>query len=346
MKPQIFASSNAPTIDAPLGGITPQPPRTPLAVALVEGSTPELSAELHSLLRNRLRTAALLLALGFGVFFVRSLFLVSFSATDEAVLCIVNGVVAVILTAIGAALCRHCPVSAFKLRSMELLVFGLPAMYFLVGAIMGLQELHDAVEATHKRVLALSAAKVPGLAGAPVASESGGASSVAGAEIRMTESPVIPWLMLIFLYAMYIPNTWQRAAAVIGAMALAPVLMIVGAVLLSEPLSNVFPWHTISAMTLVKALTAVSSVWGVYTMGRLRAEAFEARQMGQYRLTQRLGAGGMGEVWLAEHQLMKRPCAIKIIRPGRDRRSRARCAQRHLRAGRRGLFHAHGAAAV
>jgi serine/threonine-protein kinase len=37
--------------------------------------------------------------------------------------------------------------------------------------------------------------------------------------------------------------------------------------------------------------------------------------VGLYRLKQRLGSGGMGEVYLAEHQMMKRPCAVKLIRP-------------------------------
>jgi serine/threonine-protein kinase len=40
----------------------------------------------------------------------------------------------------------------------------------------------------------------------------------------------------------------------------------------------------------------------------------EARQIGQYHLLHRIGAGGMGEVFLAEHQLLKRPCAVKLIR--------------------------------
>jgi serine/threonine-protein kinase len=61
----------------------------------------------------------------------------------------------------------------------------------------------------------------------------------------------------------------------------------------------------------------LAGVWGVYTIGRLRSEAFQARQLGQYRLTQLIGAGGMGEVYLAEHQMMKRPVAIKVIRPNR-----------------------------
>jgi serine/threonine protein kinase len=60
-----------------------------------------------------------------------------------------------------------------------------------------------------------------------------------------------------------------------------------------------------------------SSVYGTHMIGTLRREAYEARQMGQYHLRHLIGAGGMGEVYLAEHQLLKRPCAIKVIRPGK-----------------------------
>ncbi len=60
------------------------------------------------------------------------------------------------------------------------------------------------------------------------------------------------------------------------------------------------------------------SVFGVGVIGSLRREAFAARQLGQYRLGRRIGAGGMGEVYLAEHQLLKRPCVVKLIRPDRS----------------------------
>ena len=66
---------------------------------------------------------------------------------------------------------------------------------------------------------------------------------------------------------------------------------------------------------IMLGVTFLCSVFGTHMINTLRNEAFEARQLGQYRLKQRLGAGGMGEVYLAEHQLLKRPCAIKLIRP-------------------------------
>jgi serine/threonine-protein kinase len=68
-------------------------------------------------------------------------------------------------------------------------------------------------------------------------------------------------------------------------------------------------------MFLALSLAAVTAVWGVYTINTLRNEAYRARQLGQYKLKRLIGSGGMGDVYLAEHQLMKRPCAIKVIRP-------------------------------
>jgi serine/threonine-protein kinase len=47
----------------------------------------------------------------------------------------------------------------------------------------------------------------------------------------------------------------------------------------------------------------------------LTAEVKRAREMGSYRLVEKLGQGGMGEVWRAEHRMLARGAAIKLIRP-------------------------------
>jgi serine/threonine-protein kinase len=50
----------------------------------------------------------------------------------------------------------------------------------------------------------------------------------------------------------------------------------------------------------------------VYDLG---AEVTRARDLGSYHLVERLGQGGMGEVWRAKHRLLARPAAIKLIKP-------------------------------
>jgi serine/threonine-protein kinase len=66
----------------------------------------------------------------------------------------------------------------------------------------------------------------------------------------------------------------------------------------------VFPYVLVVIMAYVGARV-------VYNLG---TEVTRARELGSYRLEDRLGAGGMGEVWRASHRLLARPAAIKLIR--------------------------------
>ena len=254
-------------------------------VALVEGSAPEHTQETRDLLRNRLRIVSILLCVGFAVFLLRSLwFWQEYVTGEHAIVFFGHVAVVVLLGFMAQRLCTHCHMVEKNLQWAELIIFGAPAVFFL---LLGYHKLFYCAE------LSESNAHVPNIAGA--------------------------WILLIFSYALFVPNSWQRAATVMGLMGLAPLAIMVLAYFRSsefaeliqgEQFSGVFTEHL-----LVMALTVVIATVGVKNMGNLRREAFVARQLGQYRLKQMLGSGGMGEVYLAEHQMMKRPCAIKIIRP-------------------------------
>ena len=66
----------------------------------------------------------------------------------------------------------------------------------------------------------------------------------------------------------------------------------------------VMPYLLVTVMAYVGARV-------VYTLGKA---VTEARELGSYQLVERLGRGGMGEVWRARHYLLARPAAIKLIR--------------------------------
>ncbi len=74
------------------------------------------------------------------------------------------------------------------------------------------------------------------------------------------------------------------------------------------------------------------------TIRSLEQRLSDARKLRNYRLVERLGRGGMGEVWRAEHHLLPRPAAIKFIHPetlGRGtQKDRKEIAERFLKEAR------------
>ena len=63
---------------------------------------------------------------------------------------------------------------------------------------------------------------------------------------------------------------------------------------------------------LLVVLLAFVCAGVVYDLGR---EVTRAHDLGSYHLVEKLGQGGMGEVWRANHRLLARPAAIKLIKP-------------------------------
>jgi serine/threonine-protein kinase len=131
--------------------------------------------------------------------------------------------------------------------------------------------------------------------------------------------------VLILTYGLYVPKSWRRTALVVGPLALLPFATLL-VLHLRHPEATEWlmegwrrsetPRYRLFIFdALILMILAVGSTFGARTISRLRRQVVEARQLGQYRLRRRIGAGGMGEVYLAEHQLLKRPCAVKLIRP-------------------------------
>ena len=61
-------------------------------------------------------------------------------------------------------------------------------------------------------------------------------------------------------------------------------------------------------------LVVVMAYVGARVVYALGTEVSRARELGAYQLVERLGEGGMGEVWRAKHRMLARPAAIKLIR--------------------------------
>ncbi|MBI2827648.1 MAG: serine/threonine protein kinase [Acidobacteria bacterium] len=127
--------------------------------------------------------------------------------------------------------------------------------------------------------------------------------------------PVIhlSWVTVgILVFSMIVPASPRKmlTAALITA-SMDPLALLV-AYLAGHPVATVPHAVTLALPNYACALVAVLPSRVLQRVGRRLRKASE---LGGYHLVELLGTGGMGEVWRAEHHLLARDAAIKLVRP-------------------------------
>lgn len=236
----------------------------------------------ETLRRERLRAAAAF----FLVIFFAALLGRSFS--DKG---LPWGLHAVVLAGVGGAfllLTSPVELSPFGVRAIECVIFGLAAAFLAFRQFETMNHW------------------------ASMGSES--------EMVSTAKTTLIGTMLLVFAYCMLIPNTWRYAAAMVLVLTTVPVLTEVFIYVNGDVARKSFIQYAYKKPDrlwsdgILMVIGAGLSVYGTHVINSLRTAAHEARQLNQYKLSRKLGRGGMGEVYLAEHRLLKRPCALKLLR--------------------------------
>jgi serine/threonine-protein kinase len=140
-------------------------------------------------------------------------------------------------------------------------------------------------------------------------------SLLEGSLSALAAAVALPGFAFLVIYGTFIPNTGRRCAAVVAVMAVFPLLVTTAFALADPEMEADLLLRFLVQLALVLACGAAIAIYGSHRIELLRREALAARQFGQYQLTRLLGKGGMGNVYLAEHLLLRRPCALKVVRP-------------------------------
>ena len=132
--------------------------------------------------------------------------------------------------------------------------------------------------------------------------------------------------LIMFARSVFVPSSARRTT-VLG-------------IFIGIPLVGAMYWHYLdvdlniwrrvgfdeqSAQSVAASQAVITIMWWTLTTGlaalasrvihRLRKEVRDIQSLGQYNLERKLGEGSMGVVYEAKHGMLKRPTAIKLLRP-------------------------------
>src|SRR5436309_5545840 len=141
-------------------------------------------------------------------------------------------------------------------------------------------------------------------------------------------SSVAVWVVL---FTVVVPTAPRRALlAALASVSSVPV--VIGLLIASGTTSlRIAPAQFFFGLVFPSLLVVGMAYVGARVVYYLGTEVKRARELGSYRLEEKLGEGGMGEVWRARHRMLARPAAIKLIRPSFARDGRGAVSEEAVR---------------
>lgn len=263
-----------------------------LATARIERPSPirdaaqgSLTAETHDLRRRRLTAAALFMAGAMTVLLIWSLY--SGTLYLHRGIAFVKVARVIVSVAAAAILFSRVRLSDAAVKGVEYGLFGVMIL------LLGLLEYLVTIE--HLR------------------------QGDALAMIATMKNGVLGAIMLMMIYGALIPNDAASAARVILTMAVVPVVAFTLLLEYEHPdlireLETMRSAEHAGSNAVALLCGAALAIYTAYILNSLRKDLHDARKFGQYQLGRKIGVGGMGEVYVAEHQMLKRPCALKLIK--------------------------------